>query len=60
MSGSTVVQDAIYPFALVLTMGINVDTAQAGEVRVLASSAACKDPAIVEKFEAFERKDDDQ
>jgi hypothetical protein len=32
----------------------------AGEVTVIQSHAACKDTATVERFEEFERRDDDQ
>jgi hypothetical protein len=34
--------------------------ATAGEVTVVQSHAACKDTATVERFEEFERRDDDQ
>lgn len=34
--------------------------AAAGEVTVIKSHAACKDTATVERFEEFERRDDDQ
>jgi hypothetical protein len=34
--------------------------ATAGEVTVIQSHAACKDTATVERFEEFERRDDDQ
>src|SRR4029077_13908073 len=34
--------------------------ATAGEVTVVQSHAACRDTATVERFEEFERRDDDQ
>jgi hypothetical protein len=34
--------------------------ANAAEVQVIRSYAACKTPSTVEKFEEFERRDDDQ
>lgn len=49
-------------FALIAAWGLLAaeDPATAGEVTVIQSHAACKDTATVERFEEFERRDDDQ
>src|SRR5260370_13260747 len=39
---------------------ISISSVQAAELEVLKSYAACKIPSTVEKFEDFERRDDDQ
>jgi hypothetical protein len=49
-------------FALTIVWGLLAaeGPATAGEVTVIQSHAACKDTATVERFEEFERRDDDQ
>lgn len=47
---------ATIPWGLLAIEGV----ATAGEVTVAQSHAACRDTATVERFEEFERRDDDQ
>ena len=48
-------------FALIaFSLCLGSTFARAEEITVTRSYAACKDPATVEKFEEFERRDDDQ
>jgi hypothetical protein len=44
---------------VVVALSAGFRTADAGEVRVASSHAACRSTANVERFEQFERADDD-